>query len=151
MYVMQSRGTESNPGWSAIEALRIPDANRRLGELRIRFHDHEDGMVFSTRTQAVSGARVGDDRGYADLRTAMGAIALLTAGDAPAAAVLLRDGRFFGHVLKGRDVERGIGSPLRPLHLEPDAVASVLALRAANRFERLAAVVDGGWSHRFRS
>ena len=59
-------------------------------------------------------------------------------------------GRFFGHALKGRDLEQGLRAPLRRTWLETDAQAEVVELRITDGHERLRALVDGEWSHRFR-
>lgn len=133
------------------ELARIPDANRVLAEARIRLFDREDAVTFTSHLQLVAGGRLGAREGYDTLREALGALGELTRGDRIAgAAVLERDGRFFGHALKGRDLEQGIRAPLRRTYLEDDARARVLELRTTGRVDRLRALVDGAWTHRFR-
>lgn len=128
----------------------VPDANRKLGEARIRVLDRDDHVTFTTHLQLVAGGRVGAMDGYATLRQALADLAGVTRGDRPAAAVLERDGRYYGHRLKGRDLEQGLRAPLHWTWLEPDDRQQVLQLRTSDRFERLRALVDGAWSHRFR-
>jgi hypothetical protein len=128
-----------------------PDANRNVAEARIRFHDREDDVTFTTHAQLVAGGRLGARDGYATLRDAIAQLAQLTLGDAPAAVVLERDGRFFGHELKNRDLEHGFRAPLRPTYLESDDRAEVVELRATDKHERLRALVDGAYAHRFRA
>jgi hypothetical protein len=129
----------------------MPDANRNVAEVRIRFLDRDDRVTFTTHAQLVAGGRLGARDGYATLREAMAQLAQLTLGDAPAAVVLERDGRFFGHELKGRDLEQGFRAPLRPTYLESDDRAEVVELRATERHERVRALVDGAYEHRFRA
>lgn len=129
----------------------LPDANRNVAEVRIRILDRDDHVTFTSHQQLVAGGRIGAVEGYATLREALALLASATHGDRrPAAVVLERHGRFYGHRLKGRDLEQGLRAPLRPVYLEPDARAEVVELRAANRFERVRALVDGSWRHRFR-
>jgi hypothetical protein len=133
------------------DAVRIPDANRVLGEVRLRTFDRDDHHTFTTHLQLVSGGRLGARDGYATLREAMVELGAATRGDrVAAAAVLERSGRFFGHALKGRDLEQGLRAPLRRTWLETDAQAEIVELRITDRHERLRALVDGEWSHRFR-
>lgn len=130
----------------------LPDANRNIAEVRIRILDRDDHVTFTSHQQLVAGGRIGAADGYATLREALDLLGAATAGDRrPAGVVLERHGRFYGHHLKGRDLEQGLRAPLRPVYLEPDARAEVVELRAANRFERVRALVDGAWRHRFRS
>lgn len=130
---------------------RIPDANRVLAEARIRLLDREDAVTFTSHLQLVAGGRLGARAGYATLGDAIGALSELTRGERVAgAAVLERGGRFYGHALKGRDLEQGLRAPLRRTYLEPDARARVLELRTTGRVDRLLALVDGAWTHRFR-
>jgi hypothetical protein len=132
-------------------APRIPDAHRILGEYRVRIFDRDDRVTFTTRQQYVAGGIVGSRAGYASLADAVRALSNVTAGDASAAVILERRGVFFGHALKGRDLEQGFRSPLRMVHLEPDARAEVRELRVTSRFERVRALVDGEWVRRFRN
>jgi len=134
---------------SSINAMGLPDVNRALGEFRIRFLDRDDRVTFTVRQGMVAGGRVGADAGYATLRDAMTDLARATVGDASAAVVLERAGRFYGHTLKGRDLEQGFRAPLRHSALEADARAEVVALRSSDRLDRVRAFVDGAWSHRF--
>ncbi len=132
-------------------ALQTPDANRVLGNVRIRIFDRDDHVTFTAHQQLVAGGRVGARDGYRTLREAMIELAFVTRGDRnQAAAVLERDGRFFGHALKGRDLEQGVRAPLRRTHLETDDRMKVVEFRAQERFDRLRAIVDGAYSHRFR-
>lgn len=128
----------------------VPDANRILGRVRVRLLDREDHVTFTSHLQLVAGGRVGAMDGYATLREALAQLAEATAGDRPAAAVLEREGRYFGHRLKARDLEQGIRAPLRWTWLEADDHQQLLQLRPTVRFERLRALVDGAWMHRFR-
>lgn len=129
----------------------LRDANRVLGEARIRVYDREDHVTFTVREQLVSGGLVGAREGYDTLRDAIAQLAAATTGDhVAAAAVIEREGRFFGHQLKRRDLEQGFRAPLRPSYLEADEGAEVVELRAKDRFERLRAIVDGDFTHRFR-
>lgn len=135
----------------AAELARIPDANRILADARIRVLDRDDAVTFTAHLQLVAGGRLGAREGYGTLRDAIGALGELTRGERVAgAAVLERDGRFYGHALKGRDLEQGLRAPLRRTYLEPDSRARVLELRTTGRVERLLALVDGAWTHRFR-
>lgn len=130
---------------------RTPDANRVLGDVRIRFFDRDDHVTFTAHQQLVAGGRVGARDGYETLREAMIELAFVTRGErTQAAAVLERDGRFFGHALKGRDLEQGVRAPLRRTYLEADERMEVVEFRAKDRIERLRAIVDGAYSHRFR-
>jgi hypothetical protein len=129
----------------------LPDASRNLGEFRRRIADLEDGVTFVVRDEFVAGGRVGARDGYATLQAAIAELAGLTRESVPAAAVLMREGRYYGHVLKGRDLELGFRAPLKPIHLEEDTQSRVLDLRVRDRFDRLQAVVDGTYVHRFRS
>ena len=138
-------------GTSAAAPRAIPDANRLLGDVRIRFFDREDHVTFTTHDELVAGGRLGARDGYATLRDAMTDLAELTRGETRgAAAVLERAGRYYGHALKGRDLEQGNRAPLTRLYLEADEGAEVVELRASSRHERLRALVDGDWRHRFR-
>lgn len=137
---------------ASVDAVRTPDANRVLASAKIRIFDREDHHTFTTHSQLVSGGRLGSRVGYDTLREAMFELGVLTRGErVGAAAVIERYGRFYGHVLKGRDLEQGLRAPLRRTYLEDDARASVVELRTSDRFERLRALVDGGWTHRFRT
>ena len=140
------------PAWGAVAATpRTPDANRVLGDVRIRIFDRDDHVTFTAHQQLVAGGRVGAREGYTTLREAMAELAFATRGErAQAAAILERDGRFFGHALKGRDLEQGVRAPLRRTHLEADDRMQVVELRADDRLDRLRAIVDGAYSHRFR-
>jgi hypothetical protein len=139
------------PNAAPQDTARIPDANRVLGEFNIRVFDRDDHVTFTMHHQLVSGGRLGAREGYATLREAMFELGVLTHGEQRgAAAVLERDGRYFGHQLKGRDLEEGLRAPLVTEFLEDDSRARVVELRAAQRHERLRALVDGGWTHRFR-
>ena len=132
-------------------AVQTPDANRVLGDVRIRFFDRDDHVTFTSHQQLVAGGRVGAREGYETLREAMIELAFVTRGDRiQAAAVLERDGRFFGHALKGRDLEQGVRAPLRRTYLEADDRMAVVEFRAQERIDRLRAIVDGAYSHRFR-
>jgi hypothetical protein len=136
---------------AAVAAPRTPDANRVLGDVRIRFFDRDDHVTFTAHQQLVAGGRVGAREGYATLREAMVELAFATRGDrVQAAAVLERDGRFYGHALKGRDLEQGVRAPLRRTYLEADDRMEVVEFRAKERLDRLRAIVDGAYSHRFR-
>lgn len=150
MHLAIGHGMERHMVAQGTSAAALPDANRALAEVRIRFLDLEDGVTFTTHEQLVAGGRVGAREGYATLREALGDLAEITRGDRAAAVVLERSGRYYGHDLKGRDLEQGTRAPLQRLHLEPDEGARVLELRASSRFERVRALVDGAWSHRFR-
>lgn len=135
----------------AVAPRTLLDANRNLAEARIRMFDRDDHVTFTTRQQLVSGGRVGAAEGYATMVAAVAELAALTEGDRRSAAVIIeRDGRLYGHQLKGRDLEKGFRAPLRDIYLEADDRSEVVELRAVNRFERVRALVDGGWSHRFR-
>jgi hypothetical protein len=137
---------------TSADAVRGPDTNRVLANARIRVLDRDDNHTFTTHMQLVSGGRLGARFGYETLRDALFDLGVLTRGDrVGAAAVIEREGRFYGHVLKGRDLEQGMRAPLRRTYLEADAKAAVVELRASDRFERLRALVDGAWTHRFRS
>ena len=138
------------PGTVAAEPRVIPDVNRKLAEVRIRIFDRDDHVTFTSHLQLVSGGRVGARDGYATLRDALEALSAATRGDRPAAVVMERYGRFYGHLLKGRDLEEGLRAPLRRVYLETDDRAEVVELRAEDRFERVRALVDGDWRHRFR-
>ncbi|MCW2949086.1 MAG: hypothetical protein JWN41_99 [Thermoleophilia bacterium] len=140
------------PSPAPVKMFGSPGVNRVVGEFRIRFLDLDDGVTFTSHETLVAGARVGAHQGYATLTTAMADLAAATAGAASAAAVLERDGRFYGHLLKGRDHEAGSASPLRPLNLESDDRAEVVEIRTdhVGRAPELRALVDGTWSHRFR-
>jgi hypothetical protein len=118
----------------------------------VRFLDHEDNVTFTTHQTFVTGARVGARDGYDTLRAAMDDLATATTGAASAAAVIERAGRFYGHLLKGRDHEQGSRAPLQLVNLEPDDRAEVVELRLgeSGRAPALRAFVDGAWSHRFR-
>lgn len=137
-------------GRSAAPPRVVPDANRNLAEVRIRIFDRDDHVTFTSHQQLVSGGRVGAADGYVTLRDALEALATATRGDRPAAVVLERYGRFYGHLLKGRDLEQGLRAPLKRMHLEADDRAEVVELRATTRFVRVRALVDGDWTHRFR-
>jgi hypothetical protein len=130
----------------------VPDTNRIVGEFRVRFLDLDDHVTFTSHQTFVAGARVGARDGYLTLAAAIEDLTTATAGAASAAAVLERNGRFYGHVLKGRDHEEGSRSPLKLVDLEPDDRAEVVELRLAGsgRVPTLRALVDGAWSHRFR-
>ena len=131
---------------------RTPDANRVLGEVRIRFFDRDDHVTFTAHQQLVAGGRVGAREGYETLREAMIELAFATRGErTQAAAVLEREGRFYGHLLKGRDLEQGVRAPLRSTHLEADDRLEVVEFRANDRLDRLRAIVDGAYAHRFRA
>ncbi|MCW2961526.1 MAG: hypothetical protein JWM25_1613 [Thermoleophilia bacterium] len=147
---MDRRDMRTTAG-GAVGLRALPDANRGLGEFRIRFLDRDDHVTFTTHQAAVAGGRAGAREGYATLRDAIAALTTATAGDIPAAVVMERSGRYFGHQLKARDLERGFRAPLLPLHLETDERAAVMELRATNRMERVRAFVDGSWVHRFRA
>ncbi len=140
------------PAWGAAAATpRTPDANRVLGDVRIRILDRDDHVTFTAHQQLVAGGRVGAREGYTTLREAMIELAFVTRGErAQAAAILERDGRFFGHALKGRDLEQGVRAPLRRTYLETDDRMQVVELRADDRLDRLRAIVDGAYAHRFR-
>lgn len=139
------------PAMTAAVAARTPDANRVLGNVRIRFLDRDDGVTFTAHQQLVAGGRVGAVDGYETLRQAMVELAFDTRGElSPAAAVLERDGRFYGHALKGRDLEQGVRAPLRSTHLEADDRLKVVEMQPVERFDRLRAIVDGAYSRRFR-
>jgi hypothetical protein len=139
---MAARGTSA--------PIVTPDVNRNLAEVRIRILDRDDHVTFTSHLQLVSGGRVGATEGYETLREALDALSVATRGERPAAAVLERYGRFYGHTLKGRDLEEGLRAPLRHTYLEADERAEVVELRADDRFERVRALVDGDWRHRFR-
>jgi hypothetical protein len=128
----------------------VPDVNRKLAEVRVRIFDRDDRVTFTSHLQLVSGGRLGARDGYATLQEALGALSEATRGERPAAVVLERYGRYYGHALKGRDLEQGLRAPLRHTYLEADDKAEVVELRAEDRFERVRALVDGDWSHRFR-
>ncbi len=139
------------PAMGAAAATRTPDANRVLGDVRIRFFDRDDRVTFTAHQQLVAGGRVGAADGYETLREAMAELSFETRGERnQAAAVLERDGRFYGHALKGRDLEQGVRAPLRSTHLETDDRLEVVEFRAEQRLERLRAIVDGAYSRRFR-
>lgn len=149
-------GTAMNIGIAAAgtamaAAPRTPDANRVLGDVRIRFFDRDDHVTFTAHQQLVAGGRVGARDGYETLREAMIELAFVTRGERnQAAAILEREGRFFGHALKGRDLEQGVRAPLRRTYLEADERMEVVEFRAQDRLDRLRAIVDGAYSHRFR-
>ena len=89
--------------------------------------------------------------GYETLREAMSELSFATRGERnQAAAVLERDGRFFGLALKGRDLEQGVRAPLRSTHLEADDRLEVVDFTVGERLDRLRAIVDGAYSRRFR-
>ncbi len=135
----------------AAVATRTPDANRVLGDVRIRFFDRDDRVTFTSHQQLVAGGRVGAVDGYETLREALAELSFATRGErTQAAAVLERDGRFYGHALKGRDLEQGVRAPLRSTHLETDDRLQVVEFRAEGRIDRLRAIVDGAYSRRFR-
>lgn len=136
---------------TSVTAPRIPDANRNLAEVRIRFLDKDDHVTFTSHQQLVAGGRVGAREGYETLRDALADLSTRTAGDRPAAVVLELGGRFYGHTLKGRDLEQGFRAPAKRLHLEEDDRSQVVELRASDRFTRVRAIVDGAWEHRFRT
>lgn len=142
--VIGSAGVGSTPPHA------VPDANRRLGQVRVRVFDRDDHVTFTSHLQLVAGGRVGAMGGYSTLREAMVELGEQTRGDRPAAAVLERDGRFFGHRLKARDLEQGFRAPLHWAWLEADDRQEIRELRVAERFDRLRALVDGDWTHRFR-
>jgi hypothetical protein len=151
MQIATTMGLIGTLGTSAAEPrVVVPDVNRKLAEVRVRMFDRDDRVTFTSHLQLVSGGRVGASEGYATLREALGALADVTRGERPAAVVLERYGRFYGHTLKGRDLEEGLRAPLRRTYLEADDNAEVVELRAEDRFERVRALVDGDWSHRFR-
>lgn len=136
----------------ALHAARsIPDVNRTVGEFRIRILDRDDHVTFTMHQELVAGGRVGAREGYATLGAALADLSTRTAGDAAASVVIERAGRFFGHALKGRDLEQGFRAPLRPMHLESDERAEVVDLRVQDRYQRIRALVDGAWVHRFRN
>jgi len=146
---MTTPGT--SPMAAAAIAPRTLDANRVLGDARIRFFDRDDHTTFTAHQQLVAGGRMGAIEGYATLRETMVELAFATRGErASAAAVLEREGRFFGHALKGRDLEQGVRAPLRPSHLETDDRVQVVEFRAQERLDRFRAIVDGAYSLRFR-
>lgn len=127
------------------------DANRVVGQARVRIFDREDHHTFTNHLQLVTGGRLGASQGYSTLKQAMFELGGLTKGEqVGAAAILERDGRFFGHVLKGRDLERGVRAPLRPAYFETDKRAIVTDYRTVSVHDRLRAIVDGVWVHRFR-
>lgn len=130
----------------------LPDANRIIGEFRVRFLDREDGVTFTSHQTFVTGGRVGARDGYETLKDAMSELAIATSGATSAAAVIERGGRYYGHLLKGRDHEEGSRAPLRAVNLEPEERAEVVELRLGDtpRATALRALVDGTWSHRFR-
>jgi hypothetical protein len=134
----------------AVAAQSVPDANRRLGEVQVRYLDRDDHVTFTTHHEFFSGGRAGAREGYATLVEAVRDLGRITRGDIGAVAVLEREGRFFGLQLKGRDLEDGLRGPIRRIHLEADDRESVVELRADSRFDRLRAFVDGAWTHRFR-
>lgn len=138
-------------GAEPVRPTGVPDANRVLGEVRVRTLDLDDHVTFTSHIRLVAGGRVGALDGYETLRDAVNGLARLTRGDRAGAAVLERDGRFFGHRLKGRDLEQGFRAPLQKIHFETDEWAEVVDLRADERHVRLRALVDGDWSHRFRN
>ncbi len=138
-------------GVAAFAPSGLADGNRVLGTAHVRFLDRDDDVTFTSHLQLVAGGRIGAVDGYATMRDALFELGVLTRGErVGAAAVMERDGRYFGHVLKGRDLEKGVRAPLRPAFLEEDARSSVVAMRTNDRFERLRALVDGGWNRRFR-
>ncbi len=148
--IARMSSTGFSPAIPAAAAMpRTPDANRVLGDVRIRFFDRDDHVTFTSHQQLVAGGRVGATEGYATLREAMIELAFATRGDSQAAAVLERGGRFFGHALKGRDLEQGVRAPLRRTHLEKDDHVEVVEFRVKERLDRLRAIVDGAYSHRF--
>jgi len=128
-----------------------PDINRTVATATIRMFDKDDHVTYTTHQQLVTGGVVGAREGYATLRSALSAIAQLTRGEAPAAVVVERDGRFLGRMLKGRDLERGTRAPLLPLYLEADDRLRVVRLQTKDRLERVRALVDGDWTQRFRA
>jgi hypothetical protein len=143
---------ESTAPAAAPGVIRVPDANRVLATATVRFADLEDGHTYTDHLQLVAGGRLGSRVGYATLREAMFELGVSTRGErVGAAAVIERNGRFYGHALKGRDLSQGLRAPLRQAYFEEDARSAVVELRARDRFERLRALVDGGWTHRFRS
>ncbi|MCW2924274.1 MAG: hypothetical protein JWM98_1678 [Thermoleophilia bacterium] len=134
-----------------LRAAGVVDANRNLAEVRVRVLDRDDRVTFTSHLQLVAGGRLGAEQGYATLRDAMAELAGLTRGErTPGAVVLEREGRFFGHLLKGRDLEAGLRAPLRRMYFETDERAQVVELRSVDRHERVRALVDGDWNHRFR-
>ena len=147
---MAALGTSADLGAGSARPSVTPDVNRNLADVRVRFFDREDHVTFTSHLALVSGGRVGASEGYATLREALDALTVVTRGERPAAAVLERYGRYYGHTLKGRDLEEGLRAPLRRQYLEADEGAEVIELRADDRFERLRALVDGDWRHRFR-
>lgn len=130
---------------------RTFDMNRNLGEFRIRTADLEDGVTFTTRAHFVTGGLIGKRAGYDDLNVAIRDLALKTDGLTPAAAIVEREGRFFGRQLKMRDLEQGITSAVTAAWLEEDSMSRVLDVRSTgDRFAGLRAVIDGAYVHRFR-
>jgi hypothetical protein len=127
-----------------------PDAGRTLGKLSVRYQNLEEGGTFTTHYQLVAGGLVGASEGYSTLRAAMRAMTEPTKVNAPAAAIIERDGRYYGHVLKSRDLEYGIHSRVEPLFFEEDSMSRIADIRATARMERLHAIVDGDFAHRFR-
>ena len=150
MQVMQRREAQGSFGGPLRAGL--PDANRVIGEFRVRFLDRDDQVTFTSHQTFVAGARVGARDGYDTLCAAMEDLARATAGNASAAAVLERGGRYYGHQLKGRDHEIGSRAPLQLVNLEPDTRMEVVEFRLGERgpSPALRALVDGTWSHRFR-
>ena len=127
------------------------DVGRIVGQLRLRVDNLEDGFNFTTTYQAVTGGARGARSGYATLAGAVRDLQAASEGHTPAVAVLERGGRFYGHELRGRDLDAGLlRSPAGPMHLESDEMSEPLELRATLRHERLRAVVDGTLVHRFR-
>jgi hypothetical protein len=149
---MQIAAAYDATGTARTGRVSAPDANRVLATAAVRYFDRDDHVPFTTHLQLVSGGRLGARAGYATLRDAMFELGVLTRGErVGAAAIVERDGRYYGHALKGRDLEQGVRAPLKRTYLEEDARASVVELRTSDRFERLRALVDGGWTHRFRA
>jgi hypothetical protein len=126
------------------------DAGRVLGQVRVRVDNLEDGFAFSSDLQLKSGVLVGAHQGYDTLSAAVRDLGAVTEGHVPAAAVIERAGRFYGHQLRVNDLELGVRTLAQPLHLEADDMTAPLGLRARLRHERLRAIVDGTFVHRFR-
>lgn len=126
------------------------DVGRTVGQVRVRVDNLEDGFPFTSHVQLITGAPLGARQGYETLTTAIRDLSVVTEGHVPAAAVIEREGRYYGHQLQARDLELGVRSPAQPLHLEADEMSAPLGVRTVLRHERLGALVDGEFVHRFR-
>ncbi len=158
--IVSSRPTTNSPNApTSADLRRGSESGRNLGrfnvsvEARDSQHYYDRGSRHTLEPKHLefrAGGRVGSTTGYASLSSAIEALSELTAPVTQTAVGVIKErGRFYGYELKSRDLERGIFSALRGVNLQTTQTREVVSLRGVDRYDRLAAIVDGSWSHRF--